>query len=139
MNRIWLNVLPRHQCKGCAQGECGEEQVSLHHGEMVSDADARPRAKGDVGVAGKLFLSLWSKALRIELLRLGKVVGPAMHRVGRNHSDIPFGEQVAVNLDIVQRLAAKSVSRRIETHRLLEDLQTVGQPDEIGVTRCAPL
>ena len=46
MRWIWFDVLTGNQGKGDALGNGGEQQVALHHSEVVADAMRGPASKG---------------------------------------------------------------------------------------------
>lgn len=49
--RLRLYRLPRHEFKRHALDKRGEDELRLHHRKVVADADVRPSAKWEVGVA----------------------------------------------------------------------------------------
>src|SRR5579883_1942808 len=74
MDRVGFDFLARYQRKADALGEGGQEQMSLHHRKVHADADAGSRAKGHVGVAGKLSLPFGGEAFGIEALWIREVL-----------------------------------------------------------------
>src|SRR3954470_22616947 len=51
LRRIWLYLLTCYQFKGHALSESSQEKLSLHHGKVVTNADARTRSKRQEGIA----------------------------------------------------------------------------------------
>lgn len=100
MDRVGLDLLVRYQRKADALSESGQEQMSLHHGKVHADADAWPRAKWHIGVAGKLSFVLGREAFGIETLRIREVLLAAMQYVRSEQNGLVFGEMVAADLDI---------------------------------------
>src|SRR6266566_2239199 len=107
------------QYMGPKASECSPQKVPLQHGKMVSNADARTSAKRHIGIAGKQFLIFRREALRIELLRIGKVIWAAMERVRGNKRVLVLMDQVAIDINIVMCHPRYRVSRWIEAQCFL--------------------
>ncbi len=67
MHWIWFDSLARNQGKAHALGEGGEQEMTLHHGKVQAEADARACTERHVRITGKLFLPFRREALRIKV------------------------------------------------------------------------
>jgi hypothetical protein len=73
MDWIWFDSLAGKQGKADALGDGSEQQLALHHGEVIANADAWTCAERQVRITGQLFLPFRCEALGIKLLRLWEV------------------------------------------------------------------
>jgi hypothetical protein len=98
----WIRYdnLAGNQGKVDALGNGSEQQITLHHGKVQADTDARACAERHECIARKPFLAFRCEAPRIKLLWVREVFLAAMQRVGREQDNPAFGDAVAVNLDI---------------------------------------
>src|SRR5258708_27920003 len=100
LHRIWLDLLACYQFKGHALSEGSQEKLSLHHGKVVTNADARTRSERQEGIARQLLLVFRRKTQRIELFRLRKIVRSAMHYIGGDCHPLIFVAHLATDLPI---------------------------------------
>src|SRR6266849_436453 len=123
---IGYDGLSSNQGKANALGQSRKQQLALHHGKVHADADARARAEWHIGITGKLFLSLWSEAFVIKFLRFREVLLSTVQRVRSEQNKPTFRNVVAIDLDLPQSTSGCQIYRRVESHRFLENLQTIG-------------
>src|SRR6185312_8137440 len=104
-----------------------------------AQADAWSSAKRYIGIARKQFLLCRSEPIRIELFRLRKSILASVQCIWNQQNSPAFAHAIATDLDIIERASARSVSWRIESERLLQNLQAIGQALQIGICWCAAL
>lgn len=98
-----------------------EEDLRLHHGEVISDARARSSAERQIRVARALLRALRKEAIGVETLGILPVIGMAMEHV-RAEADDRAGLDVVVAEPIGgDRLALEDPRGRIEAQRFVED------------------
>ena len=99
---------------------------------MAADAHPWPRAEGDVGVARTAGDLRGLEALGME--RLGDAPRSrdgGGSRTGRPGNRAPAGDLVAADLVVAAGRAVVEPERRVEAHRLLEDLRGVRQAGQV--------
>src|SRR5207245_124341 len=122
MDGIGCDGLAGDEGEAGTLGESGEQKVTLHHGEVLADADAWACAERQVGVARELLLSFGCEAFRLELLRLWEVLFATVQGVGCEQDNPVFGNAIAINLDITYGTAREGIGRWVEPHGFFEDL-----------------
>jgi len=75
--------------------------MALHHGKVHAYADAWTRTEWQIGITGKLLLSLRREALGIKFLWFREVLLSTVQRVRSEQNDPTFGNVVAIDLDIM--------------------------------------
>src|SRR6266700_3415011 len=98
---IWLNLLSRLQFEGDMLRQNSEEQMALHHGKMVADADARSRTEGHIGIAWQMFFVDLGKTFGLELRGIGEVVGPTMNGIDGQNDQFSTVYGITIKLQIV--------------------------------------
>ncbi len=74
--------------------------MALHHGKVHAYTDARAGAEWQIGITGKLLLSLRCEALGIKFLWFREVLLSTVQRARSEQNDPTFGNVVAIDLDI---------------------------------------
>src|SRR5262245_25813921 len=96
----WLQRQPRALRDRC------DDQPRFHHREAVADADARTAAKRQIRVARDAFVPAAREPLRVEALGILEEPPVALNRVGVDGDEASFGDNVAADLDVLDRLRA---------------------------------
>ncbi len=129
--------LPVDQVELRSPHDRGEEQVPLHQREVIPDADPRPGAERQVRAAGELLLAVAEEAARIERVRIGEQIRPAVDPEDVHEDDLILPDPARLararprHHDVSQRPPPDDVRRRVEAHGLLENRERVGERLEV--------
>src|SRR5882762_8549053 len=135
----WPDRMLGHQAKPETARQHRDDDQHLRHRERGADADARPAGERDIGEARPRRGVFRREPVGIEMLGLAPQAAVAMHHPGQDRDDRARRHRVAAQRVGGAGLAQDGGDRRVEAHRLVEDLAGVIELRQLaGDQRPAP-
>ena len=129
--------LPRYQLESKPLGNGRQDQHGLEHRKRIADTQPRPAAKWEIRELRNPLRQPVRPALGTKFERIVEVSGIVMQYPLAHQERGALRHLMAADHAIVLRPAADCVHRRIESHRLGNDVLRVCEPRHIGGGRGA--